>query len=225
MRGCLRVLEYVVPYDTMAARLMALVSADLKKQLLDDWDDRAQIVFHKDQPHLKDDFLPELPLCYWARMCVCARPELTRFCRDIMTTMRRICPAHSKLREMLTRGFLVWRLVSPREGDDDFWFYVGYINLTTFRAAVLKFVRDDDPESLGLAEVVNGWALTPEDENITFQSWWQLFTLIDLSHPWALQVAELSARQMHCTFSVRSVLAEHRDEQPVDFWAGPKNKS
>ena len=217
--------EVRIPFRELAEKLLNAISAPEVDSLINDWNERHKTVLHQDQPKLPTQKKKKnVPICYFARMCVCYRDTLRLFVSTLIATTRTLCPAHSTLRNMLKQGSVAFRLHDAQTGES-LHYYIAYIHLVTFRGALIPLKVDDDSTQTAIAEAFGGCALLPAKfPELYWGSWWEIMRDLDMSHHFALDVFMFSSRMVELDSLCPALLIAEPFTHPMlpfTFWKGP----
>ena len=223
------VAEVFVPLPELAKKLLDNATPAEIDKLLEEWEKLHKCVRHSDCPKIqKEKKKRSKSICFWARLCVCYRDDLRLFVKKLMASTRALCAPHTRMRQMLQQGSIVFCLRSfsnTGESDFCFYYYIAYANLTTFRAAVIPLRLDDEYIQSALAQSLSGVALLPAAwPELEWGTWWQIMLRLDLSLHLMLDMLMLSSAMIPIdSVCPASILAEPLDHPatPLKFWHGP----
>lgn len=172
--------QWQPPARQLAEHLWGTCSPTLRREMVDDWQQRHEKVDVASLPRLTNAE-PEKPtICFIANMCLCRRLTLTRFCDALLSALRARAPPHSALRASISQGSLVLCLQAPSRPTWRRFFYVSYINFTTFCAAVMPLLLDEDLVRCATAAVHQQVALRPREvDGFGTATWWQALADIE----------------------------------------------
>ena len=133
---CLQAYRWQCPGRAVAKHILAQADQGLKEDLLADWLRRHQRYTHAAAPPLHEPASKQDSICIMARMCLCHRLTLRLFVAALLKSFRQRAPPHSALRQAVAQGTVVLCIERDVEPLLRRWIFVGYINLTSFHAAV-----------------------------------------------------------------------------------------
>ena len=221
----LAVAEIRVPFHSLALKLLAAATPSELDTLRSDWEGNHKVVKHLEQPKLPaKKKRSSRNICFFARVCVCFRDSFRQFISTLLATTRTLCGPHSNMRHMLKQGTLVWRLHDAQSGFC-LHYYVAYINLVTFRGAIIPLRLDKDHCQAAIAESIGGYALLPAKyPDLHWGTWWQIMGILDTSHHFSLDVGVLSSRMIAIDALCPALLLVEPYTHallPSTFWKGP----
>ena len=171
--SALEVVHWTMPGSSMAKALLRRMPLTIRNLMVDHYRR-----MHQEFKDTAENALPKRAsgrtLCFFARMCVCGKVVLKLFVNALLQTLRHVCPPHSSSRFLLKKGVMVLE-IRFFDSEVSHWLYPGYINLTTFRGAVLPLLADDDPTRSARACYLGLVALTAlQEPGFSIGTWWQV---------------------------------------------------
>jgi hypothetical protein len=172
-------------------------------------------------------------LCFYAGMHVCHKPLLRAFVGLLQSTIRRLYKKGGDCRAVLNLGLAVVRVhrVGGNSIADEMWLHLSFQNLTSWRAAVLPFVRDCNDVRCAAAAAGDRIAIELKESELPdlgVSTWWQAFDRhgIDFAPCWSVSVFEFFAAERNLPdvgedlFLLRYQEIEDRPAATVEFWRG-----
>ncbi len=228
-----------VPWEpfSFGCRASSLAETFLKRaphasrtRLLEEWDALHERYLQDDTPDL-GSVQPRRPakLCHHAGMCLCSHSTLVRFVDSLKTSLRKLCPARSYLRDLWSQGMLVFQLKPGGPCARKIWLYPAFVNLTTFNTVLLPLVEDDDPVRVLEAHSDSSTPLKlarPDHRVLGAATWWQFCSAFEtrLSEQWSLSCFSLSSSCATVTEFIPANLFVQGFDETVVFWSGPHAK-
>ena len=116
----LKWIRFRTPVLDMVDKVMEYDDGALLKMVDDAWLQMHQPFLHLSSPALDLSQRVPRPVCYYARVCVCRRPDLRLFVKKLVSHLRKLCHKDAPLRVYLDRCELIVRLAGTRNFDSLF---------------------------------------------------------------------------------------------------------